>query len=505
MFAKFHLATIAAIVLMCCSSASAQIGHTAVRDYLRAEAARLALEQQASEPQQRTPPPQRLPGEEKPRINEKEAQELFRSVDSILKWVSNETQLPVEHEVKRKLTNRAELQQYLEERMDKDGGSDRLKRAELVLKKFGLLPRDFDMAPFLVRMLREQVLAFYDPQKKTVFLMDWVDPQAQKPVLAHELTHALQDQAVDLDKWLKAGGDEQHAAAKLTDKSSDVKQDKSAKSPDSSPDDVEQDERESARDAISEGQGMLAMIDYVLEPVGRTAMNSPEIIRDMVSQMAEGGDSPVFRSAPLYLREEMTFPYKYGLEFEREVYFRGGRERAFAGVLHEPPKKTREVMEPHAYLQNEQISSFPMPDVPALLGPGYEQVDVGIVGEFDVHALLEQFTNIGTADRLSRAWRGGYYFAAMPKNVTPSKPGGSSIAPQSPAQLKLLYVSRWASPKDAAEFARIYGNSLSRKYRSLQATAEAKGGASNEVNEWTTEEGPVQIETIGSEVFVAER
>src|SRR5205823_6073035 len=197
-----------------------------------------------------------------------------------------------EHEVKRKLTNRAELQQYLEDRMDKDGGSDRLKRAELVLKKFGLLPRDFDLGPFLVRMLREQVLAFYDPEKKTVFLMDWVDPQAQKPVLAHELTHALQDQAVDLDKWLKAGVD-QKASAKLTNKSSDVKQDKSAKSPDSSPDDVEQDERESARDAISEGQGMLAMIDYVLEPVGRTAMNSPEIIRDMVSQMAEGGDSPV--------------------------------------------------------------------------------------------------------------------------------------------------------------------------------------------------------------------
>src|SRR5438067_3653948 len=504
MFAKFHLATIAAIVLMCCSSASAQIGHTALRDYLRAEGARIALEQQASEPQQRTPPPQRLPGEEKPRINEKEAQELFRSVDSILKWVSNETRLPVEHEVRRKLTNRAELQQYLEDRMDKDGGSDRLKRAELVLKKFGLLPRDFDLGPFLVRMLREQVLAFYDHEKKTVFLMDWVDPQAQRPVLAHELTHALQDQAVDLDKWLKAGVD-QKASAKLTNKSSDVKQDKSAKSPDSSPDDVEQDERESARDAISEGQGMLAMIDYVLEPVGRTAMNSPEIIRDMVSQMAEGGDSPVFRSAPLYLREELTFPYKYGLEFEREVYFRGGRERAFAGVLREPPSNTREVMEPHVYLQHEQISSFPMPAVPALLGPGYEQVDVGIVGEFDVHALVEQFANVGTADRLSRAWRGGYYFAAMPKNTTASKPGVSSSTPQTTAQLKLLYVSRWASPKEATEFARIYANSLSHKYRSIRPAAEAKHGASNEVNEWTTEEGPVQIETIGSEVFVAER
>src|SRR5438067_7179974 len=214
---RFRLLTTSAIVLLGCAGAAAQIGHTAVRDYLRTEAARIALEQQAPEPQQRTPPSLRLPGEEKPRINEKEAQELFRSVDSILKWVSNETCLPVEHEVRRKLTNRAELQQYLEDRMDKDGGSDRLKRAELVLKKFGLLPREFDLGPFLVRMLREQVLAFYDHEKKTVFLMDWVDPQAQKPVLAHELTHALQDQAVDLDKWLKPGVD-QKASAKLTNK-----------------------------------------------------------------------------------------------------------------------------------------------------------------------------------------------------------------------------------------------------------------------------------------------
>ena len=84
---RFRLLTTAASVLLGCAGASAQIGHTAVRDYLRTEAARIALEQQAPEPQQRTPPSLRLPGEEKPRINEKEAQELFRSVDSILKWV----------------------------------------------------------------------------------------------------------------------------------------------------------------------------------------------------------------------------------------------------------------------------------------------------------------------------------------------------------------------------------------------------------------------------------
>ncbi len=32
-------------------------------------------------------------------------------------------------------------------------------------------------------------------------MLDWVDIDEQKPVLAHELTHALQDQHSDLEKW----------------------------------------------------------------------------------------------------------------------------------------------------------------------------------------------------------------------------------------------------------------------------------------------------------------
>ena len=76
---------------------------------------------------------------------------------------------------------------------------------ELVLKKFGLLPRDFDLGKFLVVLLKEQVAGYYDPKTKTVNLLDWLGADQQKPVLAHELTHALQDQSFNLDKYMKAG------------------------------------------------------------------------------------------------------------------------------------------------------------------------------------------------------------------------------------------------------------------------------------------------------------
>src|SRR5271163_2908888 len=73
-------------------------------------------------------------------ISSKEAKELFRSVDEILKFASDDTGLPVKHEVKRKLTKRDEVQSYVEKNMREDKDAKRLERSTEVLKKFGLLP-----------------------------------------------------------------------------------------------------------------------------------------------------------------------------------------------------------------------------------------------------------------------------------------------------------------------------------------------------------------------------
>ena len=109
--------------------------------------------------------------------------------------------LPIEHTVKRKLISRDQVNRYLKEKFDEDEGAKRMERSEIVLKKFGLLDRDFHLRPFLLSLLTEQVAGFYDNKTKTVNLLDWIEPDEQKPVLAHELTHALQDQKIDLTKW----------------------------------------------------------------------------------------------------------------------------------------------------------------------------------------------------------------------------------------------------------------------------------------------------------------
>ena len=158
-----------------------------------------ASEQSGS--QGKTPPT----AEPEKKISPQEAQELFRSVDEILKFVSLDTALPIRDDVKRRLVSRDEVVAFIRKHMEEDEDAQRLRRSELVLKKFGLLPRTFDLQTFLIALLREQVAGYYDPQKRTVNLLDWIEAEQQKPVLAHELTHALQDQSFGLEKYMKAG------------------------------------------------------------------------------------------------------------------------------------------------------------------------------------------------------------------------------------------------------------------------------------------------------------
>src|SRR5438067_5657460 len=88
-----------------------------------------------------------------PPLTKEQANELFRSVDEILNFVSSDTKLPIQHSVKRKLVTRDEVNKYLRDKFNEDEGAKRLARSEIVLKKFGLLDRDFQLRPFMISLL----------------------------------------------------------------------------------------------------------------------------------------------------------------------------------------------------------------------------------------------------------------------------------------------------------------------------------------------------------------
>src|SRR5256885_10039499 len=250
------------------------------------------------------------------KITPAQAEQLFHDVDTILDFASNDTSLPKKHDVKRRLASREEEVSYLKLNMAEDKDVQRLRRTELVLKKFGLLPKDFDLQTFLVSLLEEQVAGYYDAKTKTVNLLDWVLPDLQRPGLAHELTHALQDQSFGLDKWLKKGNEDL-----------DTKRDLKAA-------DITKDENSEARQAVTEGQAMVVLMDYMLAPMHRTVANSPEVVQMMNDSMANGSaDSKIYQNAPVFMKEALTFPYRYGVEFETEVLRQQGKGKTLQSTL----------------------------------------------------------------------------------------------------------------------------------------------------------------------------
>jgi hypothetical protein len=401
-------------------------------------------------------------------------------VDTILQFASKDSSLPIKRAVKRQLASRDQVVSYLKKNMAEDKDVQRLRRTELVLKKFGLLPRDFDLEGFLVRLLEEQVAGYYDAKTKTVNLLDWVVPDLQRPVLAHELTHALQDQSFGLDKWLKKGTED-------LDKKKDLV-----------PDDITKDENSEARQAVVEGQAMVVLIDYMLAPLNRTVAEAPEVVEMLNQGMAAGtADSVEYRNAPIFMKEALTFPYRYGVEFEAELLREQGKQKAFTVTFENPPETSREIMEPATYMRGERLSPLPLPDFKHIF-KDYERFDVGAIGEFDVAVLAHQYRSERAAERIFPNWRGGYYYAVRPK--------GNPAAP-----LGLLFVSKWASPKSAAQFAAIYAQGLGQRYPKLEAPAnsnlptdlsslESLGGD----HTWRTQEGPVVMDVKGDTVLVTE-
>jgi hypothetical protein len=319
-------------------------------------------------------------------ITKHQAKELFRSVDEILGFVSGDTGLPIEHKVKRNLITREQVERYVDKRMKDDKDEKRLEQARLVLQKFGLLPAGYDLHAEFLKLMAEQVAAYYDPKTKSVNLLDWLPADAQKPVLAHELTHALQDQQVPLDKWELAGAKDD---APLPDQQEYV---------------VE--EAQSARQCVTEGQAQVVWFDYSLAPMNKTILTAPEYVDAVRAAMGDSKDSPVFSDAPVFLKESLLMPYTFGLDFVRNVLANRGKDGAFAGLLHNPPIDTRQIMQPDTYLLHQEVAPLKIPDLEAMVGPNYKRFDFGGMGEFDVYLLAKQY-GVKDPPNYYRHWRGG--------------------------------------------------------------------------------------------------
>jgi hypothetical protein len=292
--------------------------------------------------------------------------EFLRTVDEVLADMSKLLGLPQVAPLKKTLRSRDEVRAFILRQMKE--GKDAAMRAtdEKILKRLGLLPRDFPLDSYMVDLLTEQIAGLYDPKGKEFYIADWIPAEDQREVMAHELTHALQDQHFHIDKWVKA--------AKPND------------------------DAELARDSVLEGAAYVAMLDYCLKK---------QACGGKGSQSTE--DFPVLEKAPPFLKDELLFPYIDGANFTYKILLSRGGWAGFHTVFENPPASTHQILHPELYLRGEVAQEVKLPDLSHELGKQWKQLDSNLLGEFGLQEVLKQFLGEKTANDLSPVWAGDRY------------------------------------------------------------------------------------------------
>src|SRR5271170_1121885 len=177
------------------------------------------------------------------KMTDADTKKLFESVDRIFAFAAEDTGMPKRATVKRQLVSKADVEKDTTRQLAKEEFAKSFAQEELSMKKLGFLPRDFNLKEFLVKSTGQNIAAYYDDETKTISMLNWVPPDQQEPILAHELTHALQDQNYGLAKWMKAAPKAEGSGSATGDSAI-------------------------ARKAVVEGQAMVVYVDYMLKPVG---------------------------------------------------------------------------------------------------------------------------------------------------------------------------------------------------------------------------------------------
>jgi hypothetical protein len=357
------------------------------------------------------------------------APDLLAQADEVLRQMSELTGLPIKSPLKKQIISRAEVEKYLAENLHVEMTPQEIHIQEATLQAFGLVAPDFNLEKFLIRFYTEQAAGFYDPRRKTMCIADWVEPDMQRLVLAHELTHALQDQNFDLDRFLKA-----------------VRPD---------------DDASSARQAIVEGHATAAMMQQLMAPMKLEEMPALEpLMAQVIHQQFE--EFPAFNRAPFFFRLQALFPYIEGMGFMQRGLQEGGWKR-LNSLFNDPPHTTKEIFEPQAYFEKQPLPKVSLPHPAPLAGiPGLNFLAENIMGELGYYAVLGQLISEDEAKSVATGWLADRYLLYERAAARPS-PGLT----QEGKMYALVSQTRWSSPEAALAFFRDYHSILARKYPEL--------------------------------------
>jgi len=276
-----------------------------------------------------------------------------------------------------------------------------MRTSATLLDLMDLIEPEVDLAKLLTDLQAEQVGGFYDIEGKAFYLLDRAElTAADEMIMAHEYTHALQDQRFNLKT--------------LNDDSLDA------------------DQRLAFR-AFIEGDATLSMVLYAEEHVP---------LYDLLESLTQVGGvkSDVLDASPAFIREMQLFPYRDGLQFTITLY-QTGQWEAVNKAYANPPRSTEQILHPERYRQGDAPAVISLPDLATTLGSGWAQVKSDVLGELGLRLTLAEYIGPTAAALAAEGWSGDRY----------------ALLRQGAAGPHLLVMqTHWDSPQDANQFWSLY-------------------------------------------------
>lgn len=263
---------------------------------------------------------------------------------------------------------REELRANFEELFLDEISEEDARRDVIELYAFDFVELDYDLYNALLDLYSDGVLGFYDPDTKELVVVS--DDAELSPyeelTLAHEITHALQDQAFGLDL------------------------------------DNEDSEAAFAHRSLAEGDATLLQQLYIFSGYLSEA-EMEELMAEVSSEAA-----PDFSDIPSIIIEQQYFPYEEGTAFVELLYSADGFDTVNA-AWENLPVSSEQILHPETYLGNDLpqlITLLPLTDT---LGLNWEFISEGVIGEFALSVYLDQQLSDRVSDEAAAGWGGDRY------------------------------------------------------------------------------------------------
>lgn len=332
----------------------------------------------------------------------------------------------------------------------KDYTPEEAKSDAEVLSALGLLNSNFDLLTFYQDLYSEQIAGYYDNETKDMYVVTGeAFGGTERMTYAHEFTHVLQDQTYDLENGLK-----------INDETCEVDTEYCA-----------------AASALIEGDATLSEFYWLMK------YGSSKDKQD-ITEFQNTYTSPVYDSAPAFMKEDFLFSYNQGYEFVNYLYGENQWASIDAAYL-DPPVSTEQILHPEKYPSDTPVV-VTVPDLLPALPTGWQEVERNVMGEWYTYLILADGRDPAfqlaqeEAQAASAGWGGDTY-------VYYNHPTTS--------QFTLVWVTQWDTAQDAGEFFQSSQNYGTARWGETKTDSEVV------FNRESTDDGFVSMHTSGNQVI----